>query len=125
MHADVDMVKLKRAREAPARADGYRVLVERLWPRGIRKVDLPLDSWDKELAPTTELRKWFHHDPARWAEFARRYRGELKRSPAKKRLQELADRSRRGSVTLVFSTHDAEHSNAVILRDLIAGKLSP
>jgi uncharacterized protein YeaO (DUF488 family) len=118
------MVKLKRAREPKSRADGYRVLVERLWPRGVRKQDLPLDSWSKEVAPSTELRKWFHHDPEKWAEFRRRYQRELARKPAKDRLRELADRSAHGTVTLVFSTHDLEHSNAKILSDLIAKKSS-
>jgi uncharacterized protein YeaO (DUF488 family) len=113
------MVKLKRAREPAGRADGYRVLVERLWPRGVRKTDLPLDAWAKELAPSTELRKWFHHDPGRWSEFQRRYRRELGEKPAKDRLRELSDRSARGTVTLVFSAHDADHSNAVVLRNLL------
>ena len=113
------MVKLKRAREPARRSDGYRVLVERLWPRGVRKSELPIDSWAKEIAPSANLRKWFHHDPERWSEFQRRYKRELGRKAAKDRLRELADRSAEGTLTLVFSTHDAEHSNAAVLRDLL------
>jgi uncharacterized protein YeaO (DUF488 family) len=114
------MVKLKRASEPVKRGDGYRVLVERLWPRGVRKQDLPLDAWAKEVAPSTDLRKWFQHDPERWAEFQKRYKRELAKKPAKDRLRELADRSAHGTVTLVFATHDAEHSNAKVLRDLFS-----
>jgi uncharacterized protein YeaO (DUF488 family) len=113
------MVKLKRAREPAARGDGYRVLVERLWPRGIRKSDLPLDSWAKEIAPSTELRKWFAHDVSRWPEFQRRYRRELREPTARARLDELADRAAHGTITLVFSSHDGEHNNANVLRELI------
>ena len=116
------MVKLKRAREAASRGDGYRVLVERLWPRGVRKQDLPLDAWAKEVAPSTDLRKWFHHEPARWVEFQRRYERELKSEPARERLRELVDKSAHGTVTLVFSSHDAEHSNAAVLRRLLGGR---
>lgn len=113
------MVTMKRAREKAARSDGYRVLVDRLWPRGVRKKDLPLDAWVKEIAPSSELRKWFHHDPTRWREFQRRYKQELKRREAAERLAELAERAARGKVTLVFSSRDAEHSNAAVLRDLL------
>ena len=112
-------LKLKRAREAAARGDGFRVLVERLWPRGIRKLDLPLDDWLKEVAPSTELRKWFGHDPERWSEFQRRYREELKAKPASERLHALAERAAAQSVTLIFSSHDAEHSNALVLKEEI------
>jgi uncharacterized protein YeaO (DUF488 family) len=114
------MVKLKRAYEPATRGDGYRVLVDRLWPRGIRKQDLPLDAWAREIAPSTELRQWFHHDPDRWREFQQRYRRELKGGVAKERLRKLADRAEHGVVTLVFSAKDAEHSNAAVVRDLLA-----
>ncbi len=114
------MVKLKRAYEPAARGDGYRVLVERLWPRGVRKQALPLDAWAKEIAPSTELRKWFAHDPERWAEFRRRYREELRHQPEAEQLRALARRAASGTVTLVFSSHDGEHNNAVVLRDEIA-----
>ncbi|HXU70510.1 MAG TPA: DUF488 domain-containing protein [Polyangia bacterium] len=113
------MVKLKRVRDPAARSDGYRVLVERLWPRGVRKTDLPMADWAKEIAPSTELRKWFAHDPERWAEFGKRYRRELGRGAAAKRLDDLVERAARGTVTLLFSTHDAEHNNAVVLKDAI------
>jgi uncharacterized protein YeaO (DUF488 family) len=111
------MVKLKRVYDPVSRGDGYRVLVERLWPRGIRKQDLPLDAWEKEIAPSQELRQWFGHDPDRWSEFKRRYRKELKQGPAPERLRALAERSVTRSVTLVFSSHDTEHNNAVVLKE--------
>ena len=113
------MVKLKRVRDPAARSDGYRVLVERLWPRGVRKTDLPMADCAKEIAPSTELRKWFAHDPERWVEFGKRYRRELGRGAAAKRLDDLVERAARGTVTLLFSTHDAEHNNAVVLKDAI------
>jgi uncharacterized protein YeaO (DUF488 family) len=111
------MIKLKRAYEPVSRRDGYRVLVERLWPRGVRKEDLVLDSWEKEVAPSHELRKWFSHDPKRWSEFQKRYRQELKEIEAAERLRELAQRAAEGTVTLIFSSRDVEHNNAVVLRD--------
>lgn len=113
----IEMVKLKRVYDPAARSDGYRVLVERLWPRGIRKENLAVDEWLKEVAPSTALRKWFSHDPARWSDFRRRYHRELAKSPAHARLLELAHRAAEGTVTLVFSSHDAEHNNAVALKD--------
>ena len=116
------MIKLKRAYEAASRNDGYRVLVERLWPRGIRKQDLPLARWEKDIAPSHELRKWFAHDPAKWSEFKQRYRHELReRSPAG-RLRELAARAADGTLTLVFSSHDTEHNNAVVLKEELERK---
>lgn len=111
------MVKLKRVRNRAERSDGWRVLVERLWPRGVRKASLAMDEWAKEIAPSTELRKWFGHDPERWAEFRRRYRRELAGGAAAARLLELSARAAKGTVTLLFSTHDAEHNNAVVLKD--------
>lgn len=111
------MIKLKRAYEAASRNDGYRVLVERLWPRGIRKQDLPLARWEKDIAPSHELRKWFAHDPAKWSEFKQRYRQELKDPSLSERLDELAVRAAEQTVTLVFSSHDIEHNNAVVLKE--------
>jgi uncharacterized protein YeaO (DUF488 family) len=113
------MVKLKRAYEPRARSDGYRVLVERLWPRGVRKQALPLHAWAKEAAPSTALRRWFGHDPARWIEFRRRYREELADEPARSRVHELAERATMGTVTLVYASRDPEHNSAVVLRDEI------
>jgi uncharacterized protein YeaO (DUF488 family) len=110
------MIKLKRAYEPSARGDGYRVLVERLWPRGVRKQDLELDAWEKEVAPSSALRTWFGHDPRRWAEFERRYRHELARPEAAERLRELAYQAARGTITLVFSARDVEHNSAVVLK---------
>jgi uncharacterized protein YeaO (DUF488 family) len=110
------MVKLKRAYDPASRGDGERVLVERLWPRGIKKENLKLDEWDKEIAPSTELRKWFSHDPERWAEFQKRYRKELQAKPAAERLRALAERAAKKTVTLIFSSHDTEHNNAVVLK---------
>ena len=114
------MVKLKRAYEPAARSDGHRVLVERLWPRGIRKQDLALDEWLKDIAPSTELRKWFSHDPERWAEFKQRYLDELRMTPAREALKALSARASKGTLTLVFSSHDAEHNNAVVLLEQLA-----
>jgi uncharacterized protein YeaO (DUF488 family) len=113
------MIKIKRAYEAASRNDGYRVLVERLWPRGIRKQDLPLDYWQKEIAASTELRKWFAHDPARWSEFKQRYRHELRSKASVEQLRALAERAAHGTVTLVFSSRDLEHNNALVLQEML------
>lgn len=110
-------VWLRRVYDAPTRNDGYRVLVDRLWPRGTRRIDAQLDEWCRELAPSTELRRWFDHDPHRWAEFQRRYRVELAdHLDAVERLTEQVDS---GRVTLVYGARDDEHNNAVVLRDVI------
>jgi uncharacterized protein YeaO (DUF488 family) len=110
-------VQLKRAYEPPSTSDGYRVLVDRLWPRGIRKETARLDQWEKELAPSTELREWFAHEPARFAEFRRRYTDELGRQ--RPRLAALRRRARDGTLTLVYSARDAEHNDAVVLADIL------
>jgi uncharacterized protein YeaO (DUF488 family) len=108
------MIRLKRAREQSEPSDGVRYLVERLWPRGIRKAALPLNGWLKEVAPSTALRKWFAHDPSKWVEFQRRYFAELdENAPAWKPIAETA---RHGTVTLIYSSHDAEHNNALALK---------
>jgi uncharacterized protein YeaO (DUF488 family) len=119
------MIRLKRAYEPPSPSDGYRVLVERLWPRGMRKEALPLDDWDKDLAPSPALRKWFAHDPARWSEFKRRYRAELARAPAVEHLGALRQRAAGGPVTLVFAARDTEHNSAVVLREEATRKRRP
>ena len=111
------MIRLKRAYEPASRSDGYRVLVERLWPRGVRKQDLPLDAWDKDIAPSHELRKWFAHDPEKWSEFKQRYRRELEDRSLAGHLHELAARAAGETLTLVFSSHDTEHNNAVVLKE--------
>ncbi len=113
------MVRIKRAYEPPARGDGYRVLVDRLWPRGVRKEGLRLDLWAKELAPSPALRTWFGHDPARFREFARRYHAELRAAPACALLRELGGRAGSGTVTLVYGARDEQHNGAVVLRERI------
>ena len=112
-------LRLKRAYEPAEPTDGVRILVDRLWPRGVSKAKAALDEWIKEIAPSAELRKWFGHDPARWAEFQRRYRAELRgQSVALDRIHELA---RTRVVTLVYSAHDEQHNDAVVLRALLLG----
>ncbi len=115
-----DHVRLKRAYEPPARDDGTRILIDRLWPRGVKKADSAIDEWMKEIAPSTKLRKWFGHDPERWPEFQRRYRAELRRHPDE--LDRLRRLAQQGRVTLVFAAHDESHNDAVVLRDLLLGR---
>jgi uncharacterized protein YeaO (DUF488 family) len=114
------MFQLKRVRDRPSKSDGRRFLVERLWPRGVRKADLKFTAWLKDVAPSTELRKWFNHEPAKWNEFRRRYEAELDEHPGAWQL--LLDAEARGKVTLLFSSHDAEHNNAVALRAYLEAK---
>ncbi len=109
------MVTMKRAWEPITRGDGYRVLVDRLWPRGQRKAPPFIDEWARDLAPSPELRKWFGHDPERWREFVRRYRGELHAVGARRKIHELAHRSAHGTVTLIYASRDEVHNNAVVL----------
>jgi uncharacterized protein YeaO (DUF488 family) len=111
------MIKLKRIYEQPAPGDGKRVLVDRLWPRGLARDGTKLDEWLKEIAPSDELRKWFGHDPARWEEFRRRYREELKLQDDL--LEQLTAEARRGTVTLLFAAKDEAHNNAVVLKELL------
>lgn len=115
------MIALKRAYDPPARADGARILVERLWPRGIKKADLELSAWNKDVAPSTALRQWFGHDPAKWEEFRKRYFAELRAHPDA--ATPLLAAARKGRVTLVFSSHDLEHNNAVALKQFLESKL--
>ena len=110
-------VHLKRAYEPPARLDGYRVLIDRLWPRGVSKHEAQLDEWARELAPSSELRRWFGHDPAKFDEFRRRYREELAAQDDK--LRELRRRAREGTLTLVYGARDSEHNDAVVLAELL------
>ena len=111
------MFRLKRAYEAPASDDGFRVLVERLWPRGLSKERAHLDLWLKDVAPSTELRKWFNHDPARWDEFRKRYAAELEEHEEAVRL--LKQKAREGTVTLVYAAHDEEHNGALALKHFL------
>jgi uncharacterized protein YeaO (DUF488 family) len=109
-------IRIKRAYEPASSADGIRVLVDRLWPRGLKKADAHVAQWLKDVAPSNELRKWFGHDPARWEEFRRRYEAELAgKSDLLGELRELAKKS--GPLTLVYSAHDEAHNQAVVLRD--------
>lgn len=116
-------VRIKRAYEPPAKDDGWRVLVDRLWPRGIARQALALDAWHKEVAPGDRLRRWFGHDPARWEAFVDRYRAELRSPAAAVHLDALAGRAAEGVVTLVYGARDEAHNNAVVLRDEIAARL--
>jgi uncharacterized protein YeaO (DUF488 family) len=114
------MIHLKRAYDQPTPADGFRVLVERLWPRGLRKEAAALDLWLKDVAPSPELRQWFGHDPARWEEFCRRYWAELADRPAAVGL--LKARLRQGQVTLVYGSRDQEHNAAVALKQFLESR---
>ena len=111
------MIQLKRVYELPASGDGFRVLVERLWPRGITKERAHLDLWLKEIAPSPDLRQWFAHDQSKWEEFTRRYRTEL--SANEDLVGTLVQKSRETPVTLIFSARDPEHNSAVILKQVI------
>ncbi len=113
-------IGIKRAYEAAAPGDGHRVLIDRLWPRGVSRSAARIDEWRKELAPSDALRRWFGHDPARWQEFGARYRQELEAPEAQAALRELAARARRGTVTLVYGARDTEHNNAVVVRQMLA-----
>jgi uncharacterized protein YeaO (DUF488 family) len=110
-------VRLKRAYDPAEPGDGYRVLIDRLWPRGVSKERARLDEWARELAPSTELRTWFGHDPERFAEFERRYRTELAAHSGK--LDELRRRARHGTLTLVYAARDEEHNDAVVLAEVL------
>ncbi|MGH3022609.1 MAG: DUF488 domain-containing protein [Gaiellaceae bacterium] len=110
-------VRLKRSYEPAAAADGYRVLIDRIWPRGVTRAKAQLDEWARELAPSTELRRWFGHDPARFEEFQRRYTEEL--ASQKGELRELRRRAREGTLTLVYAARDTEHNGAVVLAEIL------
>ena len=110
-------IKLKRVYEAPAKADGTRILVDRLWPRGLSKEKAHVDLWLKEVAPSTELRKWFAHDPAKWAEFQTRYHAELKQNPDQITL--LKQALAKGPATLLYGAKDEEHNEAIVLQKLL------
>ena len=106
-------IKIKRVYEKPEKEDGFRILVDRLWPRGFTKEKAAIDLWLKEIAPGTELRKWFNHDPEKWAEFKRRYLHVLKEN--KKSVSILKEHMKEGNVTLVYAAKDEEHNDAVVL----------
>ena len=112
-----DRVWIRRAYDEPTNNDGYRVLVDRVWPRGVSKEDAQLAEWCKQIAPSTELRRWFGHDPERWDEFRSRYRGELE--DRDDLVDALVERTTDGRVTLVFGAKDTDHNQAVVLAELI------
>jgi uncharacterized protein YeaO (DUF488 family) len=117
----IPMIQLKRAYDKQGKTDGARFLVERLWPRGVKKTSLPIVAWLKDAAPSTELRKWFSHDPARWLEFRRRYFAELRSRPDA--WMPLVEAAGKGTVTLIYSSHDEEHNNAVALEEFLDKKM--
>lgn len=111
------MIKLKRVYEEADESDGVRFLVERLWPRGMKKESLKMDAWLKDVAPSTELRKWFGHDPEKWPQFEERYRAELQGNPAG--WEPILKAAKNEDVTLLYSTHDTEHNNAIVLKHFL------
>ena len=115
-------IKLKRAYESPEPSDGMRILVDRVWPRGIKKADAAIDLWLRDIAPRTELRRWFGHRPERWAEFRRRYLAELQEQP--ELVEEIRKAAHDGSVTLIYAARDEAHDNAIVLKELVSGALA-
>ena len=111
------MIQIKRVYDPINNSDGTRLLVERLLPRGVKKTSLEIKAWLKDVSPSTELRKWFSHDPAKWDDFCSRYHRELQVNPDSWR--PIIEASRHGPVTLIYSSHDTEHNNAVALRDFL------
>lgn len=118
-----DNIKLKRAYDSAGLSDGTRILIDRLWPRGVRKADASIDLWARDIAPSTALRKWFGHNPARWHQFRRRYADEIHRN--RDRLRELRSLAEKGRITLVFAAHDEAHNDAVVLREILLGRSIP
>ena len=116
------MIRLKRVYDPAEPHDGERFLVERLWPRGLRKTDIRMDAWQKEAGPSTELRKWFSHDPEKWTEFRRKYSAELDKRP--EAWAPILEAAHKGAVTLLYSSRDPEHNNAVALKSFIDAKLA-
>ena len=118
-HASGAAIEIRRVYDHDADDGAYRVLVDRLWPRGITKADAPIDEWAKDVAPSTELRRWYGHDPARFHEFARRYRDELRRPPASDALAQLRARASGERTVLVTATRDVAHSGAAVLKGVL------
>ena len=116
-------IQIKHAYEAPGSADGARFLVDRLWPRGVKKETLQLTGWVRGASPSTTLRKWFNHEPEKWPKFRKRYFAELANEPEAWR--SLLEASQKGKITLLFSAHDSEHNNAVALAEFLKGKVKP
>ena len=118
------MIAIKRAYDPSSRSDGTRILVDRLWPRGIKKEKAHIEKWVRELGPSNELRQFFGHDPARWQVFRRRYLAELKRSEARALLAELEEIAHKRTLTLIYGAKDPEHNQAVVLKELLDKQLS-
>jgi uncharacterized protein YeaO (DUF488 family) len=116
-------IRIRRIYDPATPADGYRVLLDRIWPRGVTKEQADLDAWAKEIAVSSELRRWFGHDPARWDEFRRRYRTELQAPERQPVLDELVRRAREGTISIVYGAKDEWHNNAVVLAELLAERL--
>jgi len=112
------MIRIKRVYDPPRPEDGKRILIDRLWPRGIRKEDLQMDEWLKEIAPSDKLRKWFSHDPKKYEEFKKRYAEELE--DKSEILERIKGEAKRGRVTILFSARDTEHNNATVLKELLS-----
>ena len=115
-------MRIKRVYDTPSKEDGYRILVDRLWPRGLSKENAKLDLWLKEIGPSDDLRKWFAHDPSKWEEFKKRYAEELE--ARKELIQEIEQVAKKGQVTLLYSAKDTEHNNAVALKAILEKKSS-
>jgi uncharacterized protein YeaO (DUF488 family) len=121
LEVDVTAIQIKRVYEPPIKEDGARFLVERLWPRGMKKDSLPMDAWYKNAAPSVDLRRWFSHDPAKWKDFQRRYRAELAANPAA--WQPLLEAASQGNITLLYSARDTEHNSALTLKSYLEQRL--
>lgn len=115
------MISIKRTYDDASKSDGARFLVDRLWPRGIKKEDLNIEDWLKEVAPSNELRKWYHRDPQKWEEFRRKYRNELEDNPDT--WKPLLAAAREDDITLLYSSKDVDHNNAVVLKEFLEKKL--
>jgi uncharacterized protein YeaO (DUF488 family) len=116
----IDMIKIKRVYDAPSRGDGKRILIDRLWPRGVKKDEARIDAWMKDVAPSGDLRKWFGHDPEKWGEFKRRFFAELKNK--KDLVDQLAGMARKGRVTLLFQSKEERFNNAVALKEYLEAR---
>ncbi len=111
-------VLIKRIYEPAEKSDGFRILIDRLWPRGVKKEEAKIDVWLKEIAPSSELRKWFKHDPKKWNAFIKKYKDELQESPALEELRGLIKKHK--TITLLYAAHDMQHNNALVLKDFIS-----
>jgi uncharacterized protein YeaO (DUF488 family) len=113
------MIKIKRIYEKPERSDGKRILIDRLWPRGLSKENARIDEWLKEIAPSDELRRWYGHKQERWEDFRNRYRAELSQAPLKELVDELRKEAKRSTISLLFAAADREHCNATVLKEIL------